>query len=69
MKPVVDSQHLACLFNKGEAVWRRLEQKRIARHQQTVSSNPHEDTLDQLDWSEAKREIENTYIVAIGKTR
>ncbi len=68
MKPLVDSQHLACLFNKDEAVWRRFEEKRLARHQQAASSNPHEDILDQFDWLDAGREIQNFYPVAIGKT-
>jgi hypothetical protein len=68
MKVLVDSQHLACLFNKDEAIWRFYEERRLARDHRRPLPDMVADVLDQIDWLIAEREIESTYVVAIAKT-
>jgi len=64
MTPISDTQEFARRFNQEEAIWRRFQEKRLARRSPRGDSHLPESVLDHLDWLEAEREIRTTRAVA-----
>jgi hypothetical protein len=53
MTPISDTQEFARHFNEEEAIWRRFQEKRLARHLLEAGCPLPESVLDHLDWLEA----------------
>jgi hypothetical protein len=55
MKPILDSQELACRFNEDEAVWKEYEYLRRLHRRFRLSTAIPNDLLDRIDWLTAER--------------
>jgi hypothetical protein len=64
MTTISDTQEFARHFNEDEAIWRRFQEKCLARHLLEAGSPLPESVLAHLDWLEAEREIRTTRAVA-----
>ena len=65
MTLISDTQEFARQFNEEEAIWRRFQERRRARHLSEADSQMPESILDHLDWLEAERDIRTTRAVAM----
>ena len=65
MTLISDTQEFAHRFNEEEAIWRRFQEKRLARHLLEADSQMPESILDHFDWLEAERDIRTTRAVAM----
>ena len=64
MTPISDTQEFARRFNEEEAIWRRFQEKRLARRLLEADSQMPESILDHFDWLEAECKIRTTRAVA-----